>query len=444
MSHNMSDSSLLTQRNKDNKCTPPSYWSEPEAESADILCLPANVKGKDYAIGDVHGEGGITKIIKELTEHDRLFLVGDLVDNRNPQGDDQSAEILKYIMDHIEKRRQKGQDPQVYVTKGNHEAAFSAAMKKRNKIFVSPETARLTIQQKVAAYKASTQYTTLNTYGGVRWTAKYDQLDEKGQFVYNDNELCKAAEFCEKLPTVIHVRGNEKTPPFLIVHADMPISDEELLQLSESKNFYLSENDQYHAFSARATEKGWPLKKGIRTSNSILVICGHTPFGGLRKDTNSVNVDVLTFLSGAFLRLNITDGKCEVINTESVNPTKYPKIVEDATELARLINEYLAEKRDSIFSAIIEDYVAPQEDSRKQGPVLGLADLIIEDYGNSASTRVNRSGTTGFFAAKPAKEKPFPEIPCDLSKLVKSGGKKDLEEDFEMLTPDAELVALKL
>ncbi len=75
----------------------------------DFLSMPHNEKGRDFAIGDIHGEWD--KVIALMDEvnfdpaKDRMFSVGDLVD-RGPQ----SKDVLNWL-----------QQPWFYAVLGNHE-----------------------------------------------------------------------------------------------------------------------------------------------------------------------------------------------------------------------------------------------------------------------------------------------------------------------------------
>ncbi len=83
----------------------------------DILTLPENTLGKDFVIGDVHGAHiAFDKVVRALGPHDRLLIVGDLVD----RGDESEA-ILLQIIDDKQTRAEAGLPQRIYSIRGNHE-----------------------------------------------------------------------------------------------------------------------------------------------------------------------------------------------------------------------------------------------------------------------------------------------------------------------------------
>ena len=77
--------------------------------ASSVLELARNISGRDYVVGDIHGDFKTLKHALEKVEfdksQDRLFMVGDLVD-RGPQ----SHKALSFLS-----------KPWVYAVRGNHE-----------------------------------------------------------------------------------------------------------------------------------------------------------------------------------------------------------------------------------------------------------------------------------------------------------------------------------
>jgi len=88
-------------------------------QSTQILTVPANKFGKDYAIGDVHGHADLLKFIldEKLYEYDRLFLVGDLFDRgHNNEG------VIDLLMHDDYKNK-------IIACRGNHEDMALSSIK---------------------------------------------------------------------------------------------------------------------------------------------------------------------------------------------------------------------------------------------------------------------------------------------------------------------------
>ena len=74
-----------------------------------VLRLPANIKGRDFVVGDIHGAYDLVlqgmRNVGFDADRDRLFCVGDLVDRGNG-----SARCKVFL-----------QQPYVYAVRGNHD-----------------------------------------------------------------------------------------------------------------------------------------------------------------------------------------------------------------------------------------------------------------------------------------------------------------------------------
>ena len=76
-----------------------------------------SIKGKNYAISDIHGMyGSYIEVVSKLKPEDTLYIVGDVID-RGPNG-------IKIIMDIIEKQADTQNNPNIVFLCGNHEWEF--------------------------------------------------------------------------------------------------------------------------------------------------------------------------------------------------------------------------------------------------------------------------------------------------------------------------------
>ena len=88
--------------------------------SSTLLRLPVNNTGRDFAVGDIHGE--VARLQQQLDaigfdrDNDRLICVGDLID-RGPQ----SAQALALL-----------EEPWFFSVIGNHEHLMVSALKHKN------------------------------------------------------------------------------------------------------------------------------------------------------------------------------------------------------------------------------------------------------------------------------------------------------------------------
>lgn len=139
-----------------------------------IRYFDMNTKGKDYVVGDIHGE--FTKLVEKLrsfnfdVKNDRLFCVGDLTDRGL-----ESHLVMNFL----------NEDWFISV-KGNHELLTIEYPKMDN------------ILKEIYIEKL----------GGF-WVKKL-----------SSNEIDKIVEVYKKLPIAMHIQTNEG--PVVIVHADLP------------------------------------------------------------------------------------------------------------------------------------------------------------------------------------------------------------------------------
>lgn len=358
----------------------------------DIIQLPVNISGSDFVIGDVHGCPLETKRVIDILnvpghEHDRLFFVGDLID----RGPDSLAAVLM-VMDAAEKFPDR-----VYVTFGNHEESFLQVAMSAKKSIESlrhiPELLDDAIC-KIIENKLHAIYSNLNFYldpsTGGSWVckkntsvlslilslfAKTDTPEKLNNFrdsvikLANEplfiDELYKIKTFFESLPSIILVGDvQDKKNSFIVCHADMPLSDNELIERLE-KNPTLTNAEKQRAYWARPdptlsemmcnAESGWRYPH-VRTVDSVLVYVGHNVVdnknnaSAVRYKTNTVNIDF-----GAFINARTTERNhfgLLVVNHTNATAVLYAKDWEKS--VPSVLSDYLIEfrKKFHLVSAI--------------------------------------------------------------------------------------------
>lgn len=259
-------------------------------KAADIAVLNENVLGRDVLIGDVHGEFTQFKnVVADLfatpsDNHNRLIIVGDLIDRGSG-----SLDVLQYIYNTNEECKKSGLPKKIYFIKGNHEEMALKVIKLKIKKEEDPKN--FTADDDINFTKAQGHH----ERNGGEWLTK-------GKFTIDQLKIIE--EILEPAPYILHVNGKN---PFNVVHADMPFRDDILLDKIKHDDFSLDNNEKEYAVWARASHKAdIPIKDHGRNTESIPTYCGHTIFGGARKDTNHINLDFGSYFSGAILAIDHT------------------------------------------------------------------------------------------------------------------------------------------
>lgn len=330
----------------------------------DIVVFPENTIGVDFVIGDLHGNANcLNEAINVLQENDRLFIVGDLTD----RGKD-NIEVMKLLQENQER---------VIAIKGNHENLTLNAISGLENMAREPkdivhQTEEYLKEQMITKLesifnlyhdknknKQQKQDTFQRDYGnevnsvwnhiknGGIWLDKlfYEELksgkiimstgeDGEKLLTYNaDSDVKMIKDYMNSLPYIVHVQGNNR---FNMVHADMPINDQEL-QRRISNNEELTNAERGYATWAREGKPGkvinYTFQDKGRTDTSILTIVGHSIVAKgaapvVREKTNTIDIDVGTYSNDVSLLVNVTHGTCKFIG---------PKI-EDALCNQHLIN----------------------------------------------------------------------------------------------------------
>ncbi len=375
-----------------------------------IIALPGNtLGGKDYIIGDVHGDTSFSKVLSQLTPNDRLFIVGDLTDRGEA-----SATIVPQILAYQEKYPNR-----IYVVRGNHEdfclstiAFLEAYINEFDAIRYRPDyTAEfdewlLDFINQPRQHHLAQNFVNHMKSGG-EWLVRlykqelYDgditvvppdeasseacasESDEEFEVIYEpSSKIGQLKAYMESLPYIIYVDGER---PFTIAHADNPLSQTSL-DYRITHDLGLIAEEIYYLVNARATKSEGSTRLIIeplfRTVDSILSYNGHNIliFGKaavVRYQGNASNLDVASYLTHVALRVNHTDGACEYIG-ENVEQSlqEYPILRDIQTELSLFLQSTLQKqitqtKNKNLLSPMKSGLVArmQKEQAEKREPL---------------------------------------------------------------------------
>lgn len=300
---------------------------------AHIICKPANTLGCDKIIGDVHGNVRcLEAVLKTLSEHDRLFIVGDLVDKG-----DHNVEVIDLLLHNRDR---------VFSIRGNHEDLCLRTISILEKCVQNSVLAMQLLHKKhLCTYLLveSNIDTFMCFFGQLffhrsteiedmlydlkshcknqgKWLIKLFQSEFKSKKIKithnseeslhvhydDDSQIKKIKEYIAQLPYMIKINGID---PFCLVHADMPFGDDELAYRIRTQHTTLSPDEIKHATWARA--EGCKASLAYRSKHSLPTFVGHTiiekeTVAPVREATNIYNIDVGTYYNDTFLIVDAT------------------------------------------------------------------------------------------------------------------------------------------
>ncbi len=297
-----------------------SYTPLEQKETPNIRVLEANLHGKDYIIGDVHGSLSLLKLaVQELKPEDRLFIVGDLAD----RGED-SLGVYQFLIDH----QKNNKLPQIIITRGNHEDDLlevldtinnekdfaNVSLRMLNHIFVNMDAYKKSNDRSIILSRAQAL---LQLRLNKITTNELHLIDNGGEWLcfpeVTFTDICNIKNFIKtSLPYVVTVKGSERVEPFHMVHADMPVrlTDNYLLALETTTSLEaltLSTKEKIYATWARANNRHGTSIEPSSEHRDVAVYCGHTPFGGARIESNHINLDVGSFDTSVMCLVNHHD-----------------------------------------------------------------------------------------------------------------------------------------
>lgn len=216
-----------------------------------MLQLPANVRGRDLAVGDVHGH--FRRLRQALDEVgfdpvvDRLISVGDLVD-RGPD----SEQVLEWL-----------QQPWLFAVQGNHEALA------------------------IAHVRGQSLGEALHRNAGGAWF-----LDRPAA------EQFQFAERFARMPLAMQIET--ASGPVGVVHADCPFSDWAQLRAHLQGAPAVNVQELCQWSRKRLQEHNDTPVAGVRA-----LIVGHTPSPQVRVLGNVWHIDTGGWSSGHFTLLDV-------------------------------------------------------------------------------------------------------------------------------------------
>lgn len=367
----------------------------------DIIILEPNLKGNDYILGDIHGyKNTLEKVINILTPADRLFIVGDLTD-RGPD----NVEVIEMLA----KLKANPNGPKIFVTTGNHEqfcintivsmeTIFEEVKKEqaieeakrqarektkqleqaidevieeakkelaidetkkqqaieepKNEQAILDETLRLV---KKAALEDEDVLIHSQDGNGGKWLQQLflDEIANKKIFIENettcytkDSKIHLIERFLSPLPFIIRVKGGANRLAFNVVHADMPINDEELLRRINLKKPFLTPAEKEYATWAREDEYLYAGKHPYST----LTYVGHSivifDSPSVREKTNTINLDFGNYTCKVSCLANHTTHQTFAVlgehSTDSIPFIPIPEITSDEDGLAKAERQKLS------------------------------------------------------------------------------------------------------
>lgn len=409
----------------------------------DIELIPA-VDGADYVVGDLHGNLTVAKALIEekLQSNGRIIFAGDLVDRG-----EQSAELLSYLLDMHEKYPDS-----VKLIRGNHEEMLIDYVKskdilisvykecdrelKNNKV-ISNETGN----KLITAYEMLARNRMSCLYNGGEWMLELegstrgvdeeidflrehlalvnsfrDTLSEKSKAAcihqanqWNDTilnyksegakTLLSYAKRLNKLPYILCSQDKDGKADFLVVHASIPISDQELQKRIQAENFALSSDEKYYATWARmerfvsSKNSSTPvIRDAIRGPDSTVAIVGHQPFRGVDAAHNEVGVDTGISQTGIASLVNMKTRTAEVFYAKKSQPDLKEDVVEYIKQLCSEQSAHLQMDYKKKLRSIPLPPLPVKENQSKENQILELLDtwvLIVNLLRKSSVTNEN-------------------------------------------------------
>jgi hypothetical protein len=324
----------------------------------DAIKIEVNSIGKDFIIGDVHGRAAeLHVVIKMMGDNDRLFIVGDLID-RGPN----SEAVIQYIHD-----RNTSHPGSVMAIRGNHEDDFLSVCG---------------ILENFTAWdnlnKAEQYQLSFFIYNGGGWVFQDPTLtqalsnipnqknpdliptvvgDIMRDFSITIKDLRGMQEYITALPYIIKVGETEDPQGFIVTHADMNQTDEEIDTIL-SKGGMLDPDMVIHIIEARPEAFSY-----IRDADSMICYVGHNSLGlskaisSVRAETNTVNIDASK--SDYFIVVNHTDHSAFMVGVKE-NGRLFSQIQNCTQE----ISEHLTQKltlREEVFERDLSDELHSRE-----------------------------------------------------------------------------------
>ncbi len=230
---------------------------------AETHCV--NTKGNDYFVGDIHGKLKQANALFDhlkLTDDDRVFLVGDLVDRGE---DSYNAAHLVY-------------DKNKFAVRGNHEQMLISGI----------------------VDKDERQYR-LALYNGGQWIFDHDK-----------NDISNLMQALNTLPyiRIVNIKDNKKV---IVVHAEITE-----LTFDQLVNSELSHYDKQQLIWGRTIIQH---QDDTINNNLPLIICGHTPVTKPVQLGNHLYIDTGAGYNYSLTAVDINNNKYHTIDCKTMEIT---------------------------------------------------------------------------------------------------------------------------
>lgn len=328
-----------------------------------ILVLGPNRNGSDFVIADMHGHylDRLFDFLENQNQTTRVFFAGDLIDRG-----DKSLEILKKLKE----LQNNPKGPQIYIIKGNHEDFAEHAIREFENTLIACENDEDNFngQQTKTLFAIKSdknpiiiQYAAENNGG--KWLVDLYKQEVRADKIYainnsicycNDSEIKFIKDFFLTLPYILHVKGGHNKAAFNIAHADMPLSDAELLDKVSDNDLTLKDEDIEYATCARTPGLGnISFQNRFRNSDSILTYVGHNVVihnhnknKSVRKNSNTINLDFGAWQTG--IALFVDHSRKELYAITKDDFILIDCHLKNTTELFNTINKYWALEYDKL------------------------------------------------------------------------------------------------
>lgn len=314
-----------------------------------------NQHGKDYIVGDIHGNVAILKQVLDtlpLGAEDRLFIVGDLFD----RGSDPSA-VFKLLETH----------KNIFSVRGNHEDML---LKACNPKATDHDIYEFLINGGLWVLEDEDEREWLNNWierlkEDLKKSNQPPSKDEISDIAFLFKDACKLSDlprilqYVESLPYIIRVAPNDPYG-FIVCHSDLPFSD---IDLSTKQT--LTAKEIAHLTWARKIEGSLrqphdiPFAQGKRNQHSTLVYCGHTIVTVdqhcIRTSTKHINLDVGAYCNDCIIVANHTDGSARLIHHSTTRSDAIEKYQRIANRIALYLHEMITISK---YTGYIEEALA--------------------------------------------------------------------------------------
>lgn len=253
-----------------------SFKTRIQVKAEDSLDAVTEIKGKHYAISDIHGMyDAYEEAISKLNKKDHLYIIGDVID-RGPDG-------IKILLDIIERQKDSQNGPEITFLLGNHELMLLATIQ----IMLDHSWGGAELKEAEKARNSVEFFNTIKASGisGAESDFIHNWIIEnhgaKSLFDYLGNihprQMKEIYEFLLEANVILPQKIDNQD--FLFVHS-MPINDksklEEMKKTGKGYNIMELTPKEYSFMLTERYKQTYQLAQKV----GFTTICGHTPSYG--------------------------------------------------------------------------------------------------------------------------------------------------------------------